>query len=262
MDQFVVARRAELAAQRAPLRRPPRPRQEGDHPAARPRAGAALAAQLRRAAAAGRARRAPSTRRTIPRYRLFPPDMLPASECLKDVVVRVLPYWYDRDRARSCSPGLNVLVTAHGNSLRALLKHFEDVGDDGIAEVNVPTGAPKQYRFDDALNVLSAEYLGDAAPSSQLPPPLPLKPAPPEQRDGRPCKAGERPRSVSPASGQRFVLGGRSVSLVAGSPTQLGRHSVSSRECSSGPASGGRVTEDGRSVPRVRRGHCESSRER
>ena len=87
--------------------------------------------------------------------------MLPASECLKDVVVRVLPYWYDRI-APQLLAGLNVLVTAHGNSLRALLKHLEDVSDDDIAEVNIPTGAPKQYRFDDALNVLSAEYLGDA----------------------------------------------------------------------------------------------------
>ncbi len=96
-----------------------------------------------------------------PRYAHLPPDVLPACECLKDVVVRVLPYWYDRI-APQLLAGLDVLVTAHGNSLRALLKHLEDVSDDEIADVNIPTGAPRQYRFDDKLAVTSAEYLGDA----------------------------------------------------------------------------------------------------
>ena len=96
-----------------------------------------------------------------PRYAHLPPDVLPACECLKDVVVRVLPYWYDRI-APQLLAGLDVLVTAHGNSLRALLKHLEDVSDDEIADVNIPTGAPRQYRFDDKLGVTSAEYLGDA----------------------------------------------------------------------------------------------------
>jgi 2,3-bisphosphoglycerate-dependent phosphoglycerate mutase len=96
-----------------------------------------------------------------PRYAHLPPDVLPASECLKDVVERVLPYWYDRI-APQLMGGLNVLITAHGNSLRALLKHLEDVGDEDIAEVNIPTGAPRRYTFDDRLNVTAAEYLGDA----------------------------------------------------------------------------------------------------
>ncbi len=95
------------------------------------------------------------------RYRHLPPGVLPATECLKDVVARVLPYWYDHI-APQLLAGLNVLVTAHGNSLRALLKHLEGVSDDEIAEVNIPTGAPRQYRFDDRLGVVSAEYLGDA----------------------------------------------------------------------------------------------------
>ncbi len=95
-----------------------------------------------------------------PRYRLLPPDVLPRSECLKDVVTRVLPYWYDRI-APQLMAGLDVLVTAHGNSLRALLKHLEDISDEEIAEINIPTGAPRQYRFDDRLGVVSAEYLGD-----------------------------------------------------------------------------------------------------
>jgi 2,3-bisphosphoglycerate-dependent phosphoglycerate mutase len=96
-----------------------------------------------------------------PRYAHLPPDVLPASECLKDVVARVLPYWFDRI-APQLLAGLDVLVTAHGNSLRALLKHLETVGDDDIAEINIPTGVPRCYRFDDRLGVVSAEYLGDA----------------------------------------------------------------------------------------------------
>lgn len=95
------------------------------------------------------------------RYSHLPPDVLPASECLRDVVARVLPYWYDVI-APQLMAGLNVLVTAHGNSLRAMLKHLEGVADDAIAEVNIPTGAPRQYRFDERLGVVSAEYLGDA----------------------------------------------------------------------------------------------------
>lgn len=95
------------------------------------------------------------------RYGHLPPDVLPASECLADVVDRVLPYWYDRI-APQLLRGLDVLVTAHGNSLRALLKHLENVGDDDISEVNIPTGAPRRYTFDDQLAVSSADYLGDA----------------------------------------------------------------------------------------------------
>jgi 2,3-bisphosphoglycerate-dependent phosphoglycerate mutase len=96
------------------------------------------------------------------RYAHLPPDVLPGSECLKDVVVRVLPYWHDRI-APQLLAGLNVLITAHGNSLRALLKHLEEVGDDDIAEINIPTGAPREYRFDSSLHVVSAAYLGDEA---------------------------------------------------------------------------------------------------
>jgi 2,3-bisphosphoglycerate-dependent phosphoglycerate mutase len=97
-----------------------------------------------------------------PRYRLLPPDVLPASECLRDVVARVLPYWYDVV-APQLLAGLDVLITAHGNSLRALLKHLEAVSDAEISDVNIPTGAPRQYVFDDHLGVASAAYLGDAA---------------------------------------------------------------------------------------------------
>lgn len=94
------------------------------------------------------------------RYRLLAPDVLPATECLADVVARVLPYWYDVIVAQ-LRADLDVLVVAHGNSLRALLMHLEGVSRDEIAEVNIPTGAPRRYTFDAALGVTSAEYLGD-----------------------------------------------------------------------------------------------------
>jgi 2,3-bisphosphoglycerate-dependent phosphoglycerate mutase len=96
-----------------------------------------------------------------PRYRLLAPDVLPASECLADVVTRVLPYWYDT-LVPQLRAGLDVLVVAHGNSLRALVMHLEVIDRDDIAELNIPTGAPRRYTFDDQLNVTSAAYLGDA----------------------------------------------------------------------------------------------------
>jgi 2,3-bisphosphoglycerate-dependent phosphoglycerate mutase len=95
------------------------------------------------------------------RYRLLPPDVLPASECLKDVVARVLPYWHDVV-APQLLADQNVLITAHGNSLRALVMHLEHVSEADIPELNIPTGAPRQYEFDDTLRVISAAYLGDA----------------------------------------------------------------------------------------------------
>lgn len=97
-----------------------------------------------------------------PRYRLLPPDVLPAGECLKDVVARVLPYWHDVV-APQLLAGQDVLITAHGNSLRALVMHLEDISAAEIPELNIPTGAPRRYTFDARLHVTSAEYLGDAA---------------------------------------------------------------------------------------------------
>lgn len=94
------------------------------------------------------------------RYRLLPPDLLPATECLHDVVLRVLPYWYDVI-VPQLRAGLDVLVTAHGNSLRALVMHLEQISRDEIAELNIPTGAPRRYTFDDDLRVVDAGYLGD-----------------------------------------------------------------------------------------------------
>ncbi len=96
------------------------------------------------------------------RYRLLAPDVLPGSECLHDVVLRVLPYWHDVV-APQLLAGQHVLVTAHGNSLRALVMHLEGVSRHDIAELNIPTGVPRRYTFDAALQVTDAAYLGDQA---------------------------------------------------------------------------------------------------
>jgi 2,3-bisphosphoglycerate-dependent phosphoglycerate mutase len=97
-----------------------------------------------------------------PRYRLLPPDVLPASECLADVVARVLPYWHDRICPQLRS-GMDVLVVAHGNSLRALVKHLEGIGADEIAELNIATGVPRRYVFsvDTLAQVEAPRDLGD-----------------------------------------------------------------------------------------------------
>jgi 2,3-bisphosphoglycerate-dependent phosphoglycerate mutase len=95
-----------------------------------------------------------------PRYRALPPDVLPASECLKDVVLRVLPYWHDVI-VPDLRDGRVVLVAAHGNSLRALAKHLEGISDNDIAELNIPTGIPRVYELDGSLTPIKARYLGD-----------------------------------------------------------------------------------------------------
>jgi 2,3-bisphosphoglycerate-dependent phosphoglycerate mutase len=85
-----------------------------------------------------------------PRYRDLPPDLLPATGCLKDVLERLLPYWADAI-VPDLRAGRTVLVAAHGNSLRALVKHLDGISDDAIAGLNVPTGIPLRYDLDDDL---------------------------------------------------------------------------------------------------------------
>ena len=89
------------------------------------------------------------------RYRFVPPDALPATECLKDVLVRVLPYWYDAV-VPDLHAGLRVLVVAHGNSLRALVKHLDRISDSDIAALNLPTGVPLAYELDDSMHPVGA----------------------------------------------------------------------------------------------------------
>jgi 2,3-bisphosphoglycerate-dependent phosphoglycerate mutase len=85
-----------------------------------------------------------------PRYAALPPEARPRTECLKDVVARMLPYWYDAV-VPDLNDGKTVLIVAHGNSLRALVKHLDGISDAAIAELNIPTGIPLVYELDDAF---------------------------------------------------------------------------------------------------------------
>ena len=95
-----------------------------------------------------------------PRYRNLAPAVLPASECLKDVVERMLPYWFDAI-VPDLRAGKVVLVSAHGNSLRALVKHLQSISDDEIPGLNIPTGIPWVFELDDDLCPVSNRFLGD-----------------------------------------------------------------------------------------------------
>jgi 2,3-bisphosphoglycerate-dependent phosphoglycerate mutase len=83
-----------------------------------------------------------------PRYAWLPPEVVPNTECLADVVDRMLPYWYDAI-VPDLAAGRAVLVVAHGNSLRALVKHLDGISDDEIPELNIPTGEPLVYDLGD-----------------------------------------------------------------------------------------------------------------
>jgi len=97
-----------------------------------------------------------------PRYRHLKPEEIPATECLKDTVARVVPFWKD-SIAPALTRGRRVLVAAHGNSLRALIKYLDNVTDDDIVGVNIPTARPLVYELDADLRPLRHYYLGDAA---------------------------------------------------------------------------------------------------
>jgi 2,3-bisphosphoglycerate-dependent phosphoglycerate mutase len=99
-----------------------------------------------------------------PRYRDVDPADLPMTECLADVVTRVLPYWETAivpDLRAEAERGGAVIVVAHGNSIRALRKHLEGISEDAIVELEVPTGIPYRLLLDDDLTVVSARPLGD-----------------------------------------------------------------------------------------------------
>ena len=104
----------------------------------------------------------PGHPRFDPRYASLPVDVLPSSECLADVLERMLPYWYDAI-VPDLAEGKKTLVTAHGNSLRALVKHLDGVSDAEIVELNIPTGQPLVYELDEHLNVLTRGYLDPEA---------------------------------------------------------------------------------------------------
>lgn len=98
-----------------------------------------------------------------PRYALLPPELMPSTECLEDVVGRMLPYWYD-EIVPDLAVNKTVLIAAHGNSLRALVKHLDQISDADIAALNIPTGNPLVYRLDAAMRpVGKGEYLDPEA---------------------------------------------------------------------------------------------------
>ncbi|MFN3201651.1 MAG: 2,3-diphosphoglycerate-dependent phosphoglycerate mutase [Bradymonadia bacterium] len=96
-----------------------------------------------------------------PRYAGLSAEELPASECLADNVARTVPYW-ESTIAPQIKAGKRVLVVAHGNSLRSLVKYLEGISDDEIVSLNIPTGVPRVYTLDADLKPLSVRYLGDA----------------------------------------------------------------------------------------------------
>jgi len=97
-----------------------------------------------------------------PRYAHLKATDLPVTEALVDTLARVMPYW-EQTIVPQLRQGTRVLISAHGNSLRALVKHLDHISDDDISRLNIPTGIPRVYELDENLNVLNARYLGDPA---------------------------------------------------------------------------------------------------
>ncbi|MBL7070396.1 MAG: 2,3-diphosphoglycerate-dependent phosphoglycerate mutase [Candidatus Omnitrophica bacterium] len=95
-----------------------------------------------------------------PRYHDLDPKDVPLTECLKDTVARFLPYWHDT-LAPAIKSGRKVIIAAHGNSLRALVKYLDNVGEEAIVKLNIPTGIPLIYELDDTLKPIKHYYLGD-----------------------------------------------------------------------------------------------------
>jgi 2,3-bisphosphoglycerate-dependent phosphoglycerate mutase len=104
-----------------------------------------------------------------PRYAGLPTEARPRTECLKDVLLRALPYWYD-EIVPDLSAGKIVLVAAHGNSLRAIVKHLDNIGDDEIVALNIPTGIPLIYDLDDDFKPVTAggRYLDPEAAAASI----------------------------------------------------------------------------------------------
>ena len=95
-----------------------------------------------------------------PRYASIEPGKFPRTECLKDTVARVVPY-FQYDIAPKIKEGKRLIVAAHGNSLRALVKYLDNVSDEQITQLNIPTGIPLVYELDDEVRPVRHYYLGD-----------------------------------------------------------------------------------------------------
>ncbi len=102
----------------------------------------------------------PRNPRLDPRYRDIDPALLPATECLKDTLERVMPYW-NETIIPAIKSGKKVIIAAHGNSLRALVKHLDNISDEEITGLNIPTGIPLIYELDQDCRALRHYYLGD-----------------------------------------------------------------------------------------------------
>ncbi|NDZ16207.1 2,3-diphosphoglycerate-dependent phosphoglycerate mutase [Variovorax sp. WS11] len=104
----------------------------------------------------------PRSERGDPRYAKLAAEQVPLTECLKDTVARVLPFW-NESMAPAIRAGRRLVVSAHGNSIRALVKYLDGISDDDIVGLNIPNGIPLVYELDDELKPLRHYYLGDAA---------------------------------------------------------------------------------------------------
>ncbi|MDP9604221.1 2,3-diphosphoglycerate-dependent phosphoglycerate mutase [Variovorax sp. NFACC27] len=104
----------------------------------------------------------PRSERGDVRYAKLSPEQIPLTECLKDTVARVLPFW-NESMAPAIRTGRRLVVAAHGNSIRALVKYLDGISDDDIVGLNIPNGIPLVYELDDDLKPLRHYYLGDAA---------------------------------------------------------------------------------------------------
>ena len=103
----------------------------------------------------------PRGQRQDPRYAGLAPEQVPLTECLKDTVARVLPFWNEAI-APAIRSGQRIVLAAHGNSIRALVKYLDNIGDDDIVGVNIPNGIPLVYELDADLKPIKSYYLGDA----------------------------------------------------------------------------------------------------
>ena len=103
----------------------------------------------------------PRGQRQDPRYAKLSPEQVPLTECLKDTVARVMPYW-NEVLAPAIQSGQRILIAAHGNSIRALIKYLDNIGDNDIVGVNIPNGIPLVYELDANLKPIKHYYLGDA----------------------------------------------------------------------------------------------------
>ncbi|CAD5372677.1 phosphoglyceromutase 1 [Rubrivivax sp. A210] len=103
----------------------------------------------------------PRSERADPRYARLAPEQIPLTECLKDTVARVLPFWNERI-APAIRDGQRIVIAAHGNSIRALVKYLDGIADADIVGVNIPNGIPLVYELDASLKPIKSYYLGDA----------------------------------------------------------------------------------------------------